>query len=93
MLREVCIIILAICSVFSFIPIAHIVIFNPILGFLPMFFLCAVLVYAGYDAKKLYDSQRHGLLQAFILFLISAIVLSFILMYLSLPYFGPKFVA
>lgn len=93
MVREVCIIILAVCSVFSFIPIAHVVVFNPMLGFLPMFFLCGVLVYAGYNAKKLYDAQRHGLLQSFVLFLIGATVLSFILMYLSLPYLGPKFVA
>jgi hypothetical protein len=93
MLREVCIIILAVCGVFTFVPIAHVAIFSPILGFLPMVFLFVVLVYAGYDAKKLYDTKEHGLLQSFVLFLIFAIVLSFILMYLSMPYLGPRVVS
>jgi hypothetical protein len=93
MIREICIIILAVCCVFTFIPIACVVFFSPLLGFLPFALLCVVLVYAGYDAKKLYETQEHGLLQSFVLFLLFAIVLSFNLMYLSMPYLGPRFVA
>lgn len=89
MIREICIIVLAVCCVFSFIPLFS-VFSNAYSLFLPVSFLLIVLSYAGYDAEKLIDNGESNLANSFILFLIVAIVLSMVAVYFILPYTFPK---
>ena len=91
MIREICIIVLASCCIFSVIPLVSIF-FNALSFFLPASFLLIVLSYAGYDAKRLIDSGEHNLVKGFILSLIVVLALSMVAVYFILPYTLPKFV-
>jgi hypothetical protein len=89
MIREICIIVLAVCCIFSVIP--SVSVFSNALSLLfPVCFLLIVLSYAGYDAKKLIDNGEHNLAKGFILFLIIALILSMVAVYFILPYTLPK---
>lgn len=85
MIRETCIIVLAICCIFSVIPIVGVLQFNAWSLFLPVSFLLLVISYAGYDVKKLLDNGEHNLMRVFIVSLIVAIVLSMVAVYFLLP--------
>ena len=89
MIREASIIVLAVCCVFSFIPLFS-VFSNAYSLFLPVSFLLIVLSYAGYKAKKLIDNGEHKLAKGFILSLIVAMVLSMIVVYFILPFTYPR---
>jgi hypothetical protein len=92
MIREVCIIVLASCCIFSVIPLIWV--FSNVLSFLlPGVFLLVVLSYAGYDAKKLAKDGEQALLWIFIVLLIATLALSMIAVYYILPYTLPRLVA
>jgi hypothetical protein len=91
MIREICIIVLASCCIFSVIPLIS-VFSNALSLFLPVSFLLIVLFYAGIDVKKQIDNGEHNLAKGFILSLIVAIVVSMIAVYFILPYALPRFV-
>ena len=92
MIREVCIIVLASCCIFSVIPLIW-VFPNALSLILPVSFLLVILSYAIYDAKKLVTAGDQKLLRIFIVLLIVAMVLSMIAVYFILPYTLPRFVA
>jgi hypothetical protein len=81
MIEEVCIVVLAVCCVFSLIPLIYL---GP-LGLLSLLFLGIVLVYASNHAKILLENKKYRLLQFFILSLIVSTVLSFIILRLLFP--------
>jgi cytochrome bd-type quinol oxidase subunit 2 len=57
---------------------------------LPLSLLAIVLVYAGFDIKKLRRNKEYGLAQYFLFFLILPVTVSFVTLYAIFPYVTPK---
>ena len=91
MLKEIGIILGAMGCVFLVIPMLIFYYAAPYSLMLPLLLLVIVVAYAGYDIKKLYGNREYDLAKYFLLFLICAIVFSFIILFVIYPYFTPKF--
>ena len=57
---------------------------------LPLILLATVLVYAGFDIKRLYKNREYSLAHNFLVILGLAVILSFIILYFIFPYVTPK---
>jgi hypothetical protein len=90
-LREIAIILGAMGCVFLIIPLMWVFWYgSPISFMLPLVLLAVVVAYAGYHIKKLRSNKEYDLAQYFMLFLIIAIVFSFIILFEIFPYVTPK---
>lgn len=90
MIREVCIIIFAVCCVFSIIPLTWLLFPGPVSGpVLSMALLIIVLFYAAYDVMKLVGNREYGLARNFVLLLIVSVTLSFFALIQVWRYVGP----
>jgi len=91
MLREIAIILGAMGCIFLIIPLMWISWYgSPVSLLLPLVLLAIVVAYAVYDIKKLHRNRQYDLAQYFMLFLIIAIVFSFIILFIIFPYITPK---
>jgi len=89
MLKQIGIIFAAVGCVFLIIPLLWM--FVGSLSFiLPLILLAIVLVYSGFDIKRLYKNREYSLAQNFLLILVLAVILSFITLYFIFPYATPK---
>ncbi len=89
MLREIGIILAAIGCVFLVIPLLW-AIGGPLSFILPLTLLAIVLVYAGFDAKRLSRNRGTSLAQYFLFFLSLAVVFSFVILFVIFPFVTPK---
>lgn len=91
MLREIVIILGAMGCIFLIIPLTWVFWYgSPVSFMLPLVLLAIVLAYAGFDIKKLRNNREYNIAQYFMLFLIIAIVFSFIILFEIFPYVTPK---
>jgi len=91
MLKETGIVLAAIGCIFLIISLLWFV--GGALSFiLPLTLLAIALVYAGFDIKRLYSNGKFSLARYFMLFLMLAVVFSFIIFFLIFPYVTPKLV-
>jgi len=89
MLKQIGIIFAAVGCVFLIIPLLWM--FVGSLSFILLLILLAiVLVYSGFDIKRLYKNREYSLAQNFFLILVLAVILSFITLYFIFPYATPK---
>ncbi len=87
MFRAVCLAILAVCCVFSFVPLTRLF-FPSALGPLLSFILfIAVLIYFAFDIKSLYEKKKYDVAKKSIVIMVVSIVLSFIALSVIWYYF------
>ncbi len=89
MLKEISVILAAIGCVFLIIPLLWLFV-GPVSFILPLLLLAVTLVYAGFGIKKLYNNRQDHLAHQFLLALVVAVILSFIILYIIFPYVTPK---
>jgi|WetSurMetagenome_2_1015567.scaffolds.fasta_scaffold437637_2 hypothetical protein len=88
-LKEICIILAAIGCVFLIIPLLWII--GGALSFiLPLTLLAVVLVYAGFDTKRLCRNRQARLARYFLFFLLLAVIFSFVIFFEIAPFVTPK---
>ena len=89
MIKEISIILAAIGCVFLIIPLIWLFI-GALSLILPLLLLAVTVVYAGFNASKLYKNRQGQLANRFLLALAFSIILSFIILYIIFPYVTPK---
>jgi hypothetical protein len=94
MLKEAGIVIIAVCCVFSIIPLSWLN-FGPIHwpagAMISLTLLFVVLGIAAYDAKKLFECKVYGLAKNFIAALVFSVILAIIVVAVIWPYTLPPF--
>ena len=89
MLKEIILILAAIGCIFLIIPILWII--GGVLSVvLPLALLVIVLVYSVFDIKKLCNNKECKKAQYFALFQATAVISSFVILYVIFPYVTPK---
>jgi 4-amino-4-deoxy-L-arabinose transferase-like glycosyltransferase len=79
MLKQISIILAVVGCVFLIIPLLRM--FVGALSFiLPLVLLAIVLVFAGFDMKRLYKNREYSLARNFLLILVLAVIFSFIIL-------------
>jgi hypothetical protein len=89
MIKEMGIILVAIGCVFLVIPLLWAI--SCALSFiLPLTLLAIVLVYSGFDIRRLCRKRENRLALYFLFFFLLAVVLSFVVLFAIFPYVTPK---
>jgi hypothetical protein len=89
MLKQIGLTLASIGCVFLIIPLLWT--FVGALSFiLPLILLSIVLIYAGFNIKRLYKNREYSLARNFLLILFLAVIFSFIILYFIFPYVAPK---
>jgi hypothetical protein len=89
MIKEIGIILAVIGCVFLVIPLLWAI--GGTLSFiLPLTLLAIVLVYAGFDIRRLCRKRENRLARYFLFFLLLAVVFSFVILFTIFPYVTPK---
>lgn len=87
MFRAVCLAILAVCCVFSVIPLTRLFFPSLVGPLLSVVFLIAVLFYFAFDIKSLYEQKKYDVAKKSIVLMVVSIVFSFIALSVIWYYF------
>ena len=85
MFRAVCLAILAVCCVFSVIPLTRL--FFPVGPLLSVVLLIVVLFYSAFDIKSLYEKKQYAVARKSIVIVVVSVVFSFIALSVIWYYF------